>query len=128
MTPQLDEFTQAYLDCALWAETDESTDQGGDPLDENYSIEDIDPDSLKTAIQDCKRFQGKYMKNLYPPCNPHTVNMNAGHDFWLTRNSHGAGFWDGNWPEPAATRLRDASKEFGNVTIYVGDDNKLYFN
>jgi hypothetical protein len=22
----------------------------------------------------------------------------AGHDFWLTRNGHGAGFWDGDWP------------------------------
>jgi hypothetical protein len=21
-----------------------------------------------------------------------------GHDFWLTRNGHGAGFWDGDWP------------------------------
>jgi|TARA_R110000744_G_scaffold366338_1_gene475354 hypothetical protein len=20
-----------------------------------------------------------------------------GHDFWLTRNGHGAGFWDGDW-------------------------------
>lgn len=21
----------------------------------------------------------------------------AGHDLWLTRNGHGAGFWDGDW-------------------------------
>ena len=22
-----------------------------------------------------------------------------GHDFWLTRNGHGAGFWDGDWDD-----------------------------
>lgn len=25
--------------------------------------------------------------------------VQAGHDFWLTRNGHGAGFWDGDWPK-----------------------------
>ncbi len=122
MIPQLDEFTQAYLDCALWAESDQSNEQGGDPLDENYTIEDIDPHSLKEAISDCKRFQEENWDDLG---DNHTQ---AGHDFWLTRNGHGAGFWDGKRPEPAATRLTKASEKFGNVDIYVGDDGKLYFN
>ncbi len=50
----------------------------------------------------------------------------AGHDFWLTRCGHGAGFWDGDWPEPAASVLTEASKEFGNVDLYVGDDGQIY--
>ncbi|QNP78372.1 hypothetical protein [Agrobacterium tumefaciens] len=50
----------------------------------------------------------------------------AGHDFWLTRCGHGAGFWDGDWPEPAASVLTTASEEFGNVDLYVGDDGQIY--
>ncbi|MDH1266753.1 hypothetical protein N5C81_03870 [Rhizobium pusense] len=50
----------------------------------------------------------------------------AGHDFWLTRCDHGAGFWDGDWPEPAASALTEASKEFGNIDLYVGDGGQIY--
>lgn len=39
----------------------------------------------------------------------------AGHDFWLNRNGHGSGFWDGDWSEPAATILDQASHGFGEV-------------
>ncbi|OQM74930.1 hypothetical protein [Manganibacter manganicus] len=49
----------------------------------------------------------------------------AGHDFWLTRCRHGAGFWDGDWPEPAATILDNAAKAFGNADLYIGDGGKV---
>lgn len=50
----------------------------------------------------------------------------AGHDFWLTQNGHGAGFWDGNWPEPYAAQLTTASEQFAAIEIYIGDDGKVY--
>ncbi len=50
----------------------------------------------------------------------------AGHDFWLTRNRHGAGFWDGDYPEPAASQLTKASHNYGEVSLYVGDDNLIH--
>ena len=121
-TPQLDKFTQQYLETALWAENDQSNEQGGNPLDENYTIEDIDHESLKTAIEDCARFQLEHCRDT------DSDPSYAGYYFWLTRNGHGAGFWDEGWPEPAATRLTKASEEFGRVNIYIGDDGKLYFN
>ena len=37
---KLDDFTLAYIECALWASNDDSTPQGGDPLDSNYGIDD----------------------------------------------------------------------------------------
>ena len=122
MTPQLDEFTESYLECALWSTNDQSNEQGGDPLDRNYSIEDIDPESLKAVIEDCARFKGENWTAISPNWSQ------AGHDFWLTRNRHGAGFWDGDWSEPAVTRLTKASKQFGTVNVYVGDNGTLYFN
>lgn len=48
------------------------------------------------------------------------------HDFIMTRNGHGCGFWDGDWAEPWATILTDLSHEFGEIAVYVGDDNLLY--
>lgn len=48
------------------------------------------------------------------------------HDFWLTRNRHGAGFWDGDYPEKVGARLTDAAHKFGECWLYVGDDGTLY--
>jgi hypothetical protein len=49
----------------------------------------------------------------------------AGHDFWLTRNGHGAGFWDRGLGD-IGDRLSVAARAFGEVNLYVGDDKKLY--
>ena len=111
---KLDTFTAAYVEAALWS----STDDAGTPLDVAYSTADIAPETLAQMVADCQRFQadndlseGKLER--------------AGHDFWLTRCGHGAGFWDGDWPE-TGDKLTEASKAFGNVDLYVGDDGKIY--
>lgn len=49
----------------------------------------------------------------------------TGHDFWLTRNGHGSGFWDRGL-EDIGEALSEAAKEFGEQYLYVGDDGKLY--
>ena len=49
----------------------------------------------------------------------------AAHDFILTRNGHGAGFWDGDWSEPIATKLTDLCKKFGEIEVYLSDNNLL---
>ena len=49
----------------------------------------------------------------------------AAHDFILTRNGHGAGFWDGDWNEPIATKLTDLCKKFGEIEVYLSDDGLL---
>lgn len=41
----------------------------------------------------------------------------AGHDFWLTRNRHGAGYWDrglGN----LGKRLTESAHGYGEVCVY----------
>lgn len=118
--PGLDEFTQQYIKTALWSSTDNSNDQGGDPLDDNYGIEDIDDKSLKKMVADCQKFQKEHWNEIS------SKPGLAGHDFWLTRNGHGAGFWDGDWPDPLGDVLTEASEKFGSQDIYVGDDGKLY--
>lgn len=121
------DFVRAYVTCALWSSTDESRDDGGDPLDDNYTVEDIAPDSLAKMTADCDAFiraQSETMISAFGSGARHPSD--AGHDFWLTRNGHGAGFWDGDWPEPQATRLTDAAHAFGECHLYVGDDGKVH--
>lgn len=52
----------------------------------------------------------------------------TGHDFWLTRNGHGCGFWDRNdcLPADAGQRLTAASEKCGEYYLYVGDDGIVY--
>ena len=47
-----DIFIRAYLECALWAETDDT----GEPLDNNYNITDFAPEALELAIAECLDF------------------------------------------------------------------------
>lgn len=49
----------------------------------------------------------------------------VGHDFCLTRNRHGAGFWDRGLGE-RGDRLTNACDAFGEQDPYAGDDGFLY--
>lgn len=130
----LDEFTRGYIDAALWS----SSEDDGTPLDERFRARDIHPDSLRQAVEDCREFQEVneiLLRGCYNFGQDYTLARgtrkyrpsNAGHDFWLTRNGHGAGFWDrglGDYGEP----LTDASDRAGNVDLYVGDDGCLHLS
>jgi hypothetical protein len=123
-------FTAAYIEAALWLSTDESRDDGGDPLDKNYSADDLSDEARAKIDADCKAFYEAHEADINSRAAPMSPNCSAaeraGHDYWLNRNGHGCGFWDGRWAEPIASRLDAASREAGSCDIYVGDDGKLY--
>jgi hypothetical protein len=133
ITDWFDDFTLGYLDAILWAETDNSDDSGGRPLDANYNITDFAVSALLRAIHDCWLFQKRNAHllidaNFLLSSNVACLPSYAGHDFWLTRQSHGAGFWDGDWEEAAGEALSDATHAFRELNVYVGDDGQLYFD
>ncbi len=51
------------------------------------------------------------------------------HDFSLTRNQHGAGFGTGEkrYGKRNSEKLTEIAHSFGEISLYVGDDGKLYF-
>lgn len=116
----MDSFTKSYIETALWSSTDESDESGGSPFDDNYGIEDIAPETLAGIIEDCQAFQQAHGDDIGGELE------RAGHDFWLTRNGHGAGFWDGDWEDDIGERLTEASHAYGSVDLYVGDDGLIY--
>lgn len=127
----LDEFTRAYLECALWSSNDESTPQGGEPFDENYSLDNIHPQSIAQAIKVCADFQAAHQSDL-DTCltsGPDWGPMgHGGHDLWLTRNGHGAGYWDGDYPQDAGERLSKAARDLGECCPYFGDGGWVYLD
>ena len=122
----LDAFTKAYITAMLWSTNDESTPEGGVPLDQNYSINDISDEAMMCIIEDCRKFQEQNHSLLRRIYDSHNATPGrAGHDFWLNRNFHGAGYWDRGYGT-VGDALSAASHVFGEVDPYVGDDKKIY--
>lgn len=127
MSLELDHFTLAYIEAGLWS----SQDNDDEPLDSRFSVDDISSDTLMQMVKDCAEFQAAcshfFEMRFYKGRNPSgSVTEYAGHDFWLTRNGHGAGFWDGDWKSEAESLLDRTSKQFGEYSLYVGDDGQIH--
>src|SRR5690349_14905333 len=119
-------FVRSYLETALWS----STDENGIPLDDSrYSDYELAPKTLARFIADCERFEQESDPIINSVTEYHAASLLSrqpiAHDFWLTRNRHGAGFWDGDYPEPIATQLTDLAHSFGECDLYVSD-GKIY--
>lgn len=108
----MNKLLKGYLDCALWS----TTGDNGDPLDTMYSIEDIDEDFLEQAELDCDSFYNS-VKDILKDESQDLEEV--GHDFWLTRNGHGSGFWDGDYIE--GEKLSNVAKGFGEISILESD-------
>lgn len=119
---ELDSFTRAYVVAALWSSTDNSDDSGGEPLDANYGPEDIASETLARMVEDCATFQ-RTNAGLLALAGDEEQN---GHDFWLTRNGHGAGFWDRDYSGAIGDALTEASDAYGEVDLYIGDDGLIH--
>ena len=128
-------FFYAYVEAALWSSMDGSTPAGGEPLDTNYGAGDLAPELAEQMRRDCDRFQSEHAADLaqYYEELPRShaefpAEAYAGHDFWLSRNGHGAGFFDREVNRELRDRLQAAARGFGEVDLYVGDDDKIYAN
>lgn len=111
----LDSFVCAYMETALWSSMDDDA-----PLDQDHTVNDLARSTRRAMIADCEHFTARVEEIGAIP------TQEMAHDFWLTRNHHGAGFWDGDWPEPLATQLTELSRAFGGADLYVGDDGLIY--
>ena len=95
------------LECAAWSE---------DAPDLPWDKDSVD--SARKELADfwitCRLFLG------------HWPASQMGHDFWLTRNGHGTGFWDRGFPE--GNLLTELCEPYGSAYVEVwdnGDENVL---
>lgn len=107
---QLDAFTAAYIEAAFFT------------TNEDFTVDELAEETRDVMIDDCADFQksfGELMKGLDP--------VQCGHDFWLTRNHHGAGFWDRGLGE-VGEKLTEMAHAYGEADLYEGDDGLIYSN
>jgi len=109
------EFVAAYIACALWCGV---TDRHGNPVT-NARKSQLLPSARETLRKDAEEFFRNHAGLVSG--NPDR----AGQDFWLTRNRHGAGFWDGAWPQAAAQELTKAAHAYGEQSLYTTDRGKI---
>lgn len=110
-------FIQGYIRAILFVETDAE----GNPLDSTLTCEDFSEDATNCIYTDCVRFlrvarEHDLLKDEHLEY--------AGHDFWLTRNGHGSGFWDEEitYGVEAAKILTIMSQCFGSVNAIVNSE------
>jgi hypothetical protein len=124
MTRTLSQFQSGYVEAMLLL----MTDGDGDPLDE-LDFTDVADGTMDGIIRDCVAFAADNADDLMFYSEHYGDDIRAGMDFFLTRNRHGAGFWDRDYAETGRTvlaRLTDAAHVYGETWEYVGDDGKVY--
>jgi hypothetical protein len=118
-------FTRGYLAAAEWLARDED----GDDLTPDASENAVGwaEDALAEAIADCKAFQeaNNAEIGLYQMAARRSAES-AGHDFYLSRNGHGAGFFD-RGDHPVFAALQDAASQFGGADSVLCEDGFYRF-
>ena len=121
-------FIHGYCVAMLWANTRVATDEDGlidvDPAwwqgPGLWGIEAFAPEDRNNIVAVCTAFVEQTFAWLTDPEVAKRGWESAGHDFALTRNHHGAGFWDrgygdvGNW-------LTFAAHAYGESNAWITD-------
>lgn len=109
----LDEFTTGYLEAMEWLLPEETN---------RDKLRGFTRKAIKAAIADCADFQQANAEALarYEAESGRGPSY-AGHDFYLSRNGHGAGFFD-RGDDPVFNELQDAARVYGstNEDVYRG--------
>ena len=99
----------SYLACALWTEE----------LDA-FSISDIGASTVETAKKDIDSFLSQ-ISELLTDWNSEEI----GHDFWLTRNHHGSGFWDRGYDN--GDEITKIAHTFKELNVWKSELDIIYF-
>ena len=115
MTTQLEEMAAAFIEALYFTE--------GGPDNPDFDDAELSEEAREDIRAECHSFFRRFGCYLE---NEGQSPAQMGHDFWLTRNGHGAGFWDGDWPIYGDT-ISKASEGYGQLDAYLGDDGLIYF-
>ena len=115
----------SYLGCLLWS----STVDGDQPADQF----DASAELIATCKQDWERFCELLPDDFEPEDQLLRVTEPGSdawdylaHDFALTRNYHGTGFWDaGRWAEPWGDKLTKLAHQFPEVFLMLNTDGTV---
>lgn len=114
-------FLAAYRAALAWSTSGEHNGQELDGLE----CFDFAPAALRKTADDCAAFIAANLADCRAAAAVYGWD-GAGHDLWLTRAGHGAGYWDGDLPAALGERLTEAAKAVGEQWPEIGDDGLIY--
>lgn len=130
---ELLEILKGYLEAALWTEEEQLTAEYESMFDYSedidlgsLSVDDLDDNSKIQAYIDIKKFIDLAGEQAISEALDDNGTFQLGMDIWLTRNGHGAGFFDHSYQ--FENQLTNSGKQLKGVDLYLGDDLKLYFS
>ena len=114
------EATASAVATLIWSETiietmDDSGPRDGDPYDEHFSTDDLAEDYRTSLEEDIAEFLLAHAADVAD-----MKPAQFGHDFILTSNGHGAGFWDSGLGD-RGDRLTEACRPYGYTLTVSGD-------
>lgn len=136
-----------YLETILWAETvslpcieDDLVDGKMDvdknhplygveeckPLDDYFGCINFTEKALRKAETEVTAWF-KYLeaRRLYARALEYTDDKHIAHDFWLTRNGHGCGYWDGDYGDKLGDLLTKACESRGRQHVWINENGTL---
>lgn len=126
----IEDIVDGYLEAQLWAglDADRYDDYGNSPtLDENYDRDDLSPEYVAAVTEELTEVVAQhplavrmYLNNRSFDLSHGSVSSYFGHDFYLTREGHGTGFWD-RYLGDLGRYLTDIAKSYGEAS-YLYDD------
>lgn len=102
-----------------------------DNCDDHFDRSDFDAESLQRIEAEVTEWFD-YLKStgLYARARRFTDDGHIAHDFWLTRNHHGAGYWDGDYANDSdldlGSRLTTACHTWSEQHVWVDKAGVLH--
>jgi hypothetical protein len=139
----LSDFTKGYVDAIFFTECEigtfkadinpESHAWQDGVIPHDVDLSDFAPETLSRIIRDCAGFEmthKKLLQEAYDLSESQGGSYNkehAGHDFWLTRNGHGAGYWDRGLGEIGNNLTKSCGfrTRWDTFHVYYGQDKLI---
>lgn len=119
-------FVVGYVTAMFWTEQPDEDVRPGE-FTKNYDVpggwDTFSEEEQNRIVAACSDFARKMAPFLtaYP-------DEEAGHDFWLTRNGHGCGFWENDYGSPEdCEALTEESRKWGEAFVSF-DEGKWYYD
>ncbi len=120
----LSDFAKAYVEAMLFTNCDCGDDD--EFKADRLGTSRLTRKSIAAIARDCDKFQQENAATIARVLDHGERDLEGiAHDFWFTRQRHGAGFWEGEsrgYPGDTGDTLDAAAKAFGEVysEIYRG--------
>ena len=122
-------MADAYVESLLWSSSVIGLDEQPYNADEYHHSDALQESSYNDCVdfyQTNSEIIELYIEQMVESgMSERDAFAQLGHDFALTRNHHGAGFWDRGLGD-LGINLTDIAQSYGSVDVYLGDDELIH--